>query len=297
MEKKFGIKAISNSCGILPHTLRVWEQRYQVFSPERGSNGQRLYSEQDLTKAKLLSRLLEHGHSISSLAEYKTEELHSMAKDLQERLSFSPSTSTKKLIQEIANYKIDSVADELQHLRLSMGAKEFIFSVVLPIIREVGLLVAKGSYTVTQEHIISTILREQLTQIYLPNVGIKEREMALATPEGNLHELPIIIADILCRANRLSTRYLGAAHPAQCLGEAVNALKTPYLVLGVVSSDQWDLNKNIENYLKNVDQYLERKVTVILGGVKEMKLPNFQNIEEIIFLNSLEEFDQYLGGL
>ena len=34
MEKKFSIKVISDSCGIKAHTIRVWEKRYGVFSPE-----------------------------------------------------------------------------------------------------------------------------------------------------------------------------------------------------------------------------------------------------------------------
>lgn len=296
MKKKFGIKVISNSCGVLPHTLRVWEQRYNVFQPERTKTGLRLYSQDDLVKAKLLVGLIDQGHSISSLASYSIAELKSMISSFSVQTiipALNSLVSYKNLLKYLSNYNIDMLATELQHLRLNVGAKEFIFEIILPVMREIGLLVAKGKITVTQEHIISTIVRDQLAQIYLPNIGPHHTEVAFATPEGNLHELPIIIADILCRANRVSTRYLGAAHPAQCLGQALNVLKCPYLVLGVLTSDQWNYRKSIITYLKIVDSFLDRDLIVILGGGVPLKFPKFKYICEVKVMESIEEFDKF----
>jgi DNA-binding transcriptional MerR regulator len=296
-EKKLSIKVISNGCGILPHTLRVWEQRYQVFNPERNKNGQRLYSEQDLKKAKLIAKLIEEGHTISNLAKYSMEELESMAQLFPKGLGTKKrpqKLNSKNLLNYLEHYKIDLLAIELQHIRLSVGAKEFLFDVVLPIMQNIGVLVAKGKYTVTQEHIISTIVREQLSQIYLPNSGPKHLEVALASPEGNLHELSIIFADILCRANRIPTRYLGSAHPAHCLAEALNIIKSPNLVLGVISSDQWDYDKEIIPYLQKLDRTLNKNLRVILGGAYEKDFGAFKNISEIKVIDSFEEFDIYL---
>ena len=52
MKKEFGINVISTACAVMPHTIRTWEKRYQVFTPERSEGGHRLYSEVDLAKAK-----------------------------------------------------------------------------------------------------------------------------------------------------------------------------------------------------------------------------------------------------
>lgn len=299
MEKKFGIKVISNSCGILPHTLRVWEQRYQIFTPDRDSHGQRLYSEQDLNKAQLLAKLIQHGHSIGALANLGLEALQDLNTTLDRQEITNEKVSIQHLLNLLSHYAIDDVLKEIQHLRLSMGAKEFIFEVVLPTMSEIGKLVALGNYSVTQEHIISTIIRDQLGQIYLPNLGSKNREMVLATPEGNLHELSIIMADIICRANRMPTRFLGAAHPAECLGEAINALKSPFLVLGVVSSDHWNYQQNIVKYLSKLDRYLKHDITVLLGGgqsCKELDQQNFVHIHYKV-IGTFLEFDQFLRAM
>ena len=298
MKKEFGINVISTACGVMPHTIRTWEKRYQVFTPERSEGGQRLYSEVDLTKAKLIVSLIEQGHTISSLARHSLQELRSLLVvkngEVSESDKMRTYVETKKLVQHLANFNIDQVASGMQYLRLSLGVKEFIFKIVLPVMHEIEKLALKGIYSVTQEHIISTIVRDQLGQINLANEGPKHERFALATPEGNIHELPIMIAEIICKANRFSTNYLGASHPAECLSEAVNALKCKTIVMGVISSDQWNYEKKIIPYLRSMDKYLKNKVIVILGGGSEVDFPEFKNIENVKVVKSFEDFDKML---
>ena len=181
MKKEFSINVISNACGVKPHTIRTWEKRYQVFTPERSKGGQRLYSENDLTKAKLIVALIEQGHTISSLARHPLQELRSLLVvkngEVSESDRMFTSLEIKKLVQHLANFNIDLVASGMQYLRLSLGVKEFIFKIVLPVMHEIEKLALKGIYSVTQEHIISTIVRDQLGQINLANEGPKHEDL------------------------------------------------------------------------------------------------------------------------
>ena len=54
MNNTYSISFISNACGVRPHTIRTWEKRYKAFSPDRTDGGQRIYSEEDLTKGRLI---------------------------------------------------------------------------------------------------------------------------------------------------------------------------------------------------------------------------------------------------
>ncbi len=298
MKKEFSINVISTACGVMPHTIRMWEKRYQIFTPKRSEGGQRLYSEVDLDKAKIIVSLKEQGHTISSLARHSLQDLRSLLEvniraDSESEKMFT-SIETKKLLKHLENFDIDLVVSGMQHLRLSMGVKEFIFKIVLPVMHEIEKLSLKGTYSITQEHIISTIVRDQLNQINLANEGPNTKRFALATPDGNLHELPIMIAEIICHANRVSTNYLGASHPAECLGEAVNAIKCKTIVMGVISSAQWNYEKNIVKYLESIDKCLRNKVEIILGGGYKIDLPNFKNIENVKFVSNFEDFDKML---
>ncbi len=62
------IGAISRLAGVPVSTLRVWEQRYQAFSPVKTEGQHRLYDEDDLAKATLLRQLSEDGHAIGTIA-------------------------------------------------------------------------------------------------------------------------------------------------------------------------------------------------------------------------------------
>lgn len=298
MKKEFGINVISNASGVMPHTIRTWEKRYQIFTPERSEGGQRIYSEVDLDKAKLIVALIEQGHTISSLAKHSLQDLRSLlvvnkSEDTESDKMYI-SFEIKKLLKHLKNFDIDLVASDMQHLRLSVGVKEFIFKIVLPVMQEIEKLYLKGIYSVTQEHIISTIVGDQIHQINLSNHGPNRDRFAIATPEGNVHELPIMIAEIICNANRISTNYLGASHPAECLSEAVNALKCKTIVMGVISSAQWNYEKNIVPYLESMDKYLKNNVKVLLGGGREVDFPEFKNIENVKVIKSFEDFDEML---
>ena len=298
MNNTYSISFISNACGVKPHTIRTWEKRYNAFSPDRTDGGQRIYSEDDLTKGRLIVSLLEQGHSISRLAGKSLQDLQALIFDekiesLQSNKMLT-SVGIKKLLTHLSNFDLSQISSEMVRLRLSIGAKEFIFKVLIPIIQAVGRMYLDGKYSVTQEHIISTIIRYQLSQINLPDSENSTDSIILATPEGNLHELPILIADILCQLNRISTYYLGASHPAVCLSEAVNELKSKTIVLGVVSSDKWDYEKNITSFLKLMDKNLTHKLKVILGGGWRLNFPEFNNIEDILLVNGFEDFDYVL---
>ena len=41
--KKYSIKDLENYSGIKAHTIRIWEQRYNLLCPERTDTGIRYY--------------------------------------------------------------------------------------------------------------------------------------------------------------------------------------------------------------------------------------------------------------
>lgn len=64
--------------------------------------------------------------------------------------------------------------------------------------------------------------------------------------------------------------------------------------MGVISSAQWNYEKNIVKYLESIDKCLRNKVEIILGGGYKIDLPNFKNIENVKFVSSFEDFDKML---
>lgn len=64
----YRIGAVSRLTGIPVSTLRIWQTRYSAFTPIKTQGNQRLFDEQDVSKALLLKQLSEAGHGIGSIA-------------------------------------------------------------------------------------------------------------------------------------------------------------------------------------------------------------------------------------
>lgn len=60
-------------------TLRVWERRYRVTTPELTASGQRLYTAADVHRLALIRQLTELGHAIGALAPLDLAQLQAVA--------------------------------------------------------------------------------------------------------------------------------------------------------------------------------------------------------------------------
>lgn len=74
----YRIGAVSRLTGIPVSTLRIWQTRYNAFTPIKTQGNQRLFGEQDVTKALLLKQLSEAGHGIGSIAHLEWGQLRQL---------------------------------------------------------------------------------------------------------------------------------------------------------------------------------------------------------------------------
>ena len=70
--------------GLSPHVLRVWERRYGAVEPIRTGGGQRLYSDADIERLRLLSAVTAAKRSISLVARLPLGELARLAREDEE---------------------------------------------------------------------------------------------------------------------------------------------------------------------------------------------------------------------
>ncbi|MCB9678958.1 MAG: MerR family transcriptional regulator [Alphaproteobacteria bacterium] len=75
VEAHYKMAAVVRLTGIPANTLRTWERRYGITSPDRSAGGARLYREDDVVRLQLVSALLEHGEAIGALADLEIDDL------------------------------------------------------------------------------------------------------------------------------------------------------------------------------------------------------------------------------
>src|SRR5260370_15056968 len=90
----FNTKAVVKQTGVPAPTLRAWERRYDILSPERANNDYRLYSERDIATIHWLKERVDEGMSISqaiALFRHMKEEYQRLIEERSTSTTGSPS--------------------------------------------------------------------------------------------------------------------------------------------------------------------------------------------------------------
>ncbi len=64
---RFPIRDVAEQTGVNPVTLRAWQRRFGLLTPERTEKGHRLYSEADIQRVRAILGWLEKGVAISQI--------------------------------------------------------------------------------------------------------------------------------------------------------------------------------------------------------------------------------------
>ena len=73
----YSIADLEKLSGIKSHTIRIWEKRYNIVSPERSDTNIRAYNDDQLKKILNISFLINNGLKISKIASLSLDELSS----------------------------------------------------------------------------------------------------------------------------------------------------------------------------------------------------------------------------
>ena len=77
--QKLTISAVTQLTGIPAHTIRKWESRHGIATPERTPTGRREYSQSQVDTLRLIKQLSHQGHSLAHLADLDQTALQELA--------------------------------------------------------------------------------------------------------------------------------------------------------------------------------------------------------------------------
>ncbi|MCB0510280.1 MAG: MerR family transcriptional regulator, partial [Bacteroidetes bacterium] len=136
---QYSIKDIEILSGIKAHTLRIWEQRYNIVEPNRTDTNIRFYSDEQLKTILNVSVLNNCGFKISKIAQMSPAE---MAKEIL-KLDI-PAGNHDNLIHILVDAMITmDKASALQVLNKAdkyNSLQEFFSMVIFPFLNRVGML-------------------------------------------------------------------------------------------------------------------------------------------------------------
>ncbi len=125
----YKIGAVARLTGISPDTLRIWERRYSVVTPERTSTGDRLYDADDIARLQLIKQLVDNGDSIGSVASLPLETLQARVDEVRAAVSHPRQFASIEpvrlvVVGESLSVKLKEDADELEMMDLVGSYKD-----------------------------------------------------------------------------------------------------------------------------------------------------------------------------
>jgi methanogenic corrinoid protein MtbC1 len=302
-EPRHPIRVVSERTGLSPDVLRAWEKRYSAVAPPRREGaGQRLYSDADVSRLRLLRRVTAAGRSIGQVAGLSDGELARLAREDDAQRAAAPEDAasgngTAAAVLERAHAavrELDGAALErvLRRALVVLGADTFIDHVAVPFLHQVGDAWAARTVGVAHEHLASAVMRRVLSIVSDAGVAAASvHTVVIATPAGQVHELGAMLAAASATAAGWRVVYLGADLPAAEIAATAAGTGAGVVALSAVLPHD---DAVLAEELRALRRGLPAGVELIAGGEGARTLAGVLDDAGIRFLPDFAEFRRTL---
>src|SRR6476619_5054546 len=217
----YTIKRAAELTGISVATLRAWERRYGVVSPQRSDGGYRLYGPEDVRALAIMNSLVNEGWSARAAA----------AETTRWSLPVEDAEASIRAAERLDSASATAVLDA----RFALGTFEHVVDDwLMPTLKLVGEEWAHGRLTVAGEHLVSYAVQRRLAAAYEAASGrVDGPTLLIGLPPGSRHELGLLAFAVAARRAGFATVYVGADLPADDWVRAVEARHAAGMVMAV----------------------------------------------------------------
>ncbi|MEK5450255.1 MerR family transcriptional regulator [Paenibacillus sp. FSL R7-0331] len=215
----YSIKQVVEMLDIPSVTLRAWENRYQAVTPERTESGYRLYTQDNIEDLRWLKEQTEkQGISISHAVRLLKARKENPAAEGPAGNDGTSGEAFAKMRQQIYTALLEfqgERANALIDFGFSMYGYEAMFhQVLVPVLVRVGDAWEEGTATVAQEHYMTHMVSNRFYQFFhlFPVYAHLPKVLAFC-PEGEHHQVGLLLFSLFLRKNGVEVVYLGANTP------------------------------------------------------------------------------------
>ena len=288
----YSIKELAYLSGIKAHTIRIWEQRYSIITPERTQTNIRTYTDFDLRHLLNVSFLNHNGYKISKIAKLTVTEILKLVDSITIKKADYP-IQINSLILAMVNLDEIRFNQVVKLQTESEGFERTAIHIILPFLERVGILWQTGDINPAQEHFISGLIRQKLIAAIdaLPiQTDSDSLKFLLFLPEGEWHEIGLLFGYFLVKKKGFRALYLGQSLPLPDLENTVKLYQPQVLISALTSC--MSPHKLVE-YSQNLTQVFPDQ-TILLSGSQILKyredLP-----KEIHILETIHSLVDYLA--
>ncbi|MDR5590940.1 MerR family transcriptional regulator [Christiangramia sp. SM2212] len=293
IKQNFSIKDLEHLSGIKAHTIRIWEKRYDILTPERTDTNIRTYNGDNLQKLLNIAFLNSHGYKISRISKMEETEITNLVKRI------SASSSEENRARNSFKLAMMNFDDRLfqrtyNKLREKKDFSEVFHDVFLPLLEEIGMLWQTDTIKPIHEHYIVELIKQK---IYINIAELKsevlnnqdEKLYVLFLPDNEIHDVGILYLNYELLNAGKNAIYLGPSLPLDNMDYLMkihdNLIFVSYLTISPVNTD---IQEFIEDFQEKVCQ--EKNHEFHLFGQRTKEINKDKLSANIKVQHSISEF-------
>jgi len=228
------IGELSRRTGTSVDSLRAWERRYGLLSPDRSDGGFRLYSDEDVERVRAMQAHLHDGLAAAEAARRALETGFREAGGSDDLVT----QSRRELVDALASFAEGKANSALDRLLGALSVDTLLVEIVLPYLHELGEAWARGNASVAQEHFASNFIRGRLFGLARGWGEGAGPHALLACPPGEQHDLGLIAFGLTLRNRGWRITYLGQDTPLSTLEQEARELAPDRVVVAASTPER-----------------------------------------------------------
>ena len=197
----------------------------------------------------------------------------------------------QELIEQTLSLNEQLFKNTIQDCIKELGVMETMLQCVYPFLSRVGLLWQTGLIAPAQEHFASSLIKQRLIvaidELPIPDSSIKNK-FILFLPEGEFHEIALLLAQFMVRANGFQSLYLGQNLPIPYVQEVVASYDANYIIT-ILTNDLG--TEFLTNLMQDMSSRFPAATILIAGSAVTTHSPKpIQNCVPLCAIDELYAF-------
>jgi len=290
----YSIKDLEKLTGIKAHTIRIWEKRYGIVSPQRTSTNIRYYTEMDLKKLLNVALLVKNGIKISQLAGCSCDDLNDKIVDIFYKTN-GKDTLIDQLVLAMSELDDKRFNSTISSSILNKGFESTIVDLIFPFLERLGLLWQTGNINTAQERFVLSILRQKILVALDSmhwNPALNTKLFMMFLPMNELHEIELLFYRYIIRKHGHKVIYLGQSIPFDDVVEIANVKNVDFLFF---TANSPMTNPDFDTYtLRLSKKYPDKKI--LISGL-QIRQTTRNTPLNVLKINSMEDLKDILSSL
>lgn len=200
-----------------------------------------------------------------------------------------------RVLDAAAAYDVAGCDNQLSAAAADLSPLEFVRDVVGPALREAGNRWHRGDFSVVQEHLVSGVIRRQLSYA-LDRLAVSADgpRILFTTLGGERHEMGSLMTAVVAASTGCRCVYLGPDLPVAEVGRFCQHQPVDLVALSLVT--QPEVN-DAGAQLRQLRTALPRSIQVWIGGQAAVLLSPAELPAGVVPVRGLDDFLESLHGL